>query len=738
MEIIGHLKRDDQGAFEIQTLEDHLNGVSKLAAAFCSKFENEPWGLLSGCWHDLGKYSSDFQKYIRSNSGYEEDDQQVGKVDHSTAGAIIAQRRLDILGLPLAYAIAGHHAGLLNWFSEIGYSGCMEDRLKKPVLVGVEAHIPQTPKVIPLLNQPCGSAMHTDYIHFWIRMLFSALVDADRLDTERFMNPESYVLRGRYQAVDQLCVLFNGYMKGLSACAAKSEVNAIRASILKECVESAKLKPGFFSITVPTGGGKTLSAMAWALEHAAMYGKERIIFAIPYTSIITQTAAIYRSIFGEQNVVEHHSNIDEEATSMEAKLAVENWDAPIVVTTNVQLFESLFASKTSQCRKLHNLANSIIILDEAQMLPPELLDPILSSLNFLVKHFKTSILLSTATQPSLVGRIGGNINGFMGIEDGEVREVVANPNQLFDQMRRVDIHLPEDLNTPMAMEVLASELCQYEQVLCIVNTRKECRELFKLMPEGTIHLSRMMCTAHIMDTIRLIKETLQSGEPIRVISTQLIEAGVDVDFPVVYRALAGLDSIAQSAGRCNREGKLSTNGRLGITKVFVSENGVAPGLMRKGSDASKEVLYGKKGDDVLQPSTFNSYFKVLFGKVNSFDKPGVKRLLCENAREFKFQFATASAKFRLIDDKGAKVVLIRYGKGADYVEQLRRKGPESWLMRKLQQYSVAISERDFNELKKGARVEEVFGCWVQADAFLYNSVAGLKLADEWIEEILIA
>ena len=365
---IGHLKNDDSSGFELQELNTHLEGTADFSAQFAATFNNAEWGKLLGLWHDLGKYSEEFQEYIKVNSGYEEDDQRRPKTDHTSAAAILAKEMYSGLWPPIAYCIAGHHAGLHNWLPEPGVSGDLSDRLKKrEFLDKIRTKIPNELLEKVNLNAATGKTIDPKQMHLWIRMLFSCLVDADYLDTERFMNPESFARRGRYNSLGELKGRFDIHMEEMVKNAPLTTVNSIRSRILEDCIKSGELSPGFFSITVPTGGGKTLSSMAWALVHALKYNKTRIIFAIPYTSIITQTAQIYRSIFGDDNVIEHHSNIDENTNTQERKLAAENWDAPIVVTTNVQLFESLFANKTSRCRKLHNLVNSIIILDEAQM-----------------------------------------------------------------------------------------------------------------------------------------------------------------------------------------------------------------------------------------------------------------------------------------------------------------------------------------------------------------------------------
>ncbi|MBW6490902.1 MAG: CRISPR-associated helicase Cas3' [Lentimicrobium sp.] len=740
MEYIAHIMKISEEKYEKQNMLDHLNGTATLAEKFAKEFSNPEWGRILGLWHDLGKYSDKFQEYIKVNSGYEEGE-RLGKTDHTSAAAILAKEIYPSHWPPLAYCIAGHHAGLHNYIHEPCITGDLSDRLKKQeYLDKIRSKIPGELLEKINLNPPTGKPIDSNQMHLWIRMLFSCLVDADYLDTERFMNPESYERRGKYDSLIELKSRFDIHMEEMLKNAPISQVNTIRSKILKDCIESGELSPGFFSITVPTGGGKTLSSMAWALVHALKYKKSRIIFAIPYTSIITQTVQIYRSIFGDDNVIEHHSNIDENTNTQKRKLATENWDAPIVVTTNVQLFESLFANKTSRCRKLHNLVNSVIILDEAQMLPPEFLNPILTILKGLVDNYDVSVLFSTATQPALTGKIGGKGQfAFEGIGSDSVREVIQNVDELAFNLKRVAIQIPQNTNETVDWSAIADELEQHEQVLCIVNTRNQCRELHELMPEDTLHLSRLMCTAHIMDVIDEIKLRLKENKPVRVISTQLIEAGVDIDFPVVYRAIAGLDSIAQCAGRCNREGKLNKENKLGLVKVFLPSKGTPIGLMRKGADTFKEMLPNRSDNEnsLLEPMAFQEYFRLFYSKIDNFDKADICDSLWKDAQYMKFQFATAARDFRLIDDKNAQTILVEYKEGNDLIQLLKRKGPEPWLMRKLQRYTVSVNERDFAEIQKAGLIVELHGCWIQEYSKLYNQHSGLQLKGKWLEEIQI-
>jgi CRISPR-associated endonuclease/helicase Cas3 len=320
--------------------------------------------------------------------------------------------------------------------------------------------------------------------------------------------------------------------------------------------------------------------MAFALEHAIQHGKRRIIVVIPYTSVIEQTAKQYREVFGDEAVIEHHSNLDPDKETRRSQLASENWDAPIIVTTNVQFFESLFASRSSACRKLHNIVDSVIILDEAQMLPPGYLQPVVSVLRGLSSLFGASVVLCTATQPALVGRIESGQAKLRGFPEGSVRELMSDPADLSGTLRRVELKRHPKGDDPVSWEEIAGELRTIDRVLCIVNTRKDCRSLYELLPEGSVHLSALMCPEHRSQVVAKIKSVLRTEGPLRVVSTQLVEAGVDIDFPVVYRALAGLDSIAQAAGRCNREGKLNDTGQRGRVIVFRPPKDAPSGLLR--------------------------------------------------------------------------------------------------------------------------------------------------------------
>ena len=717
-------------------LDDHLLGVASFAEKFAESFSNADWGMLAGLLHDLGKGSSEFQEFIRKATGFEIED-TLGHVpsrgpNHSSHGAVWANENMPSVGKVLAYLIAGHHAGLPDWQNEIGGGGCLSTRLAEEEV----AKLPKlsatwlektTDHLMSPKSFPCKAGVKPEIFHLWVRMLFSCLVDADYLDTEKFMDKSKHACRAT-QAISELKIKFDTYMEELVAHAEFTEVNTLRQQVLQDCQNAAELKAGFFSLTVPTGGGKTLSGMAFALKHAIRYDKNRIIVVIPYTSIIEQTAEEYKQIFGAENVLEHHSSLDPDNETVEARLASENWDAPIIVTTNVQLFESLFAAKSSKCRKLHNIVNSIIICDEAQMLPPEYLQPILTTMRGLVDYFKVSIVLCTATQPALAGEIGSGLAKFKGLDPQKVQEIIGNPAILGQQLQRVEV---EDVGKYEQWEHLASKLARYKQVLCVVNTRKDCLDLHALMPEETILLSANLCGEHRSTIIAGIKIALKYKTPIRVISTQLVEAGVDIDFPVVYRVMAGFDSIAQAAGRCNREGNLHKNGKKikGKVVVFQGPKSAPPGFLRKGADAGAEIMrVDPDGCKNLRADIFQRYFKLFYGNgVASFDQKDMQSLLGKDAGRCEMQFRTAARKFKLIDDQNQVAVVVWYsGKktsGQQLIGELQKYGPSRKLCRKMQRFTVTIPERQFVEIKDSV-LAEVHGLWCQAVDYAYDETLG--------------
>lgn len=751
MDTIAHIRENEVKTVENQPLtgpNGHLEGVAQMASKFANAFNAGEFAKCAGLLHDIGKFKTDFQNYIRKSSGYdceESDDFGVGKVDHSAAGAIWAneawKKDKNIAGLLLAYLIAGHHTGLPDYYKGDAKGNSLNDRLQDKAH-NLEASFENGGKEflahiqIPKLTRPPVKVPQN--LHLWVRMLFSCLVDADFLDTERFMTPENYAQRENIVSLEMLRDRYNEFMRQKASSVTKSPINQIRADILADCRNGAEKEPGLFSLTVPTGGGKTLASMGFALDHAIKYNKSRVIVAIPYTSIIEQTAQVYRDVFksGDEDlsnvILEHHSNLDPDKETGKSKLASENWDAPIVVTTNVQLLESLFAAKTSRCRKLHNIANSVIILDEAQMLPPEFLKPILSTLESLTTDFGCSVVLCTATQPTLQGPIGTEYAKFNGLSEQSIRELMSNPPKLFEKMKRTDVKFIDEHK--LSWNDLAEKLCQHEQVLCVVNTRKDCKTLYDLMPPETIHLSASMCGQHRSKIIAEIKRKLKDGEPIRVVSTQLVEAGVDIDFPVVYRAMAGLDSIAQAAGRCNREGKMD----CGDVYVFNPPKDAPAGLLRFGAQATQSMIRNPNHPIItLEPENFKAFFRNFYNQVHDFDKEHILRDLdlCQN--EGQAQFKTASQNFQLIDDSIQKSVIVWYSDGKtdsrELIEKLRYSGPNRLSMRKLQRFTVNIPKNYWDKLLELGYITEVEGpdgkmdLWQQGIESLYSDDCGFSL-----------
>jgi CRISPR-associated endonuclease/helicase Cas3 len=755
-----------------QTLRDHLDGVANLAREFADSFDAGDWAYVAGLWHDLGKYHPDWQAYLR-RSAIKDDNAHIenshGRPNHSTAGAVLSMETDNLLppSRILAYLIAGHHAGLPDWIQDRA-GGDLQNRLFDTLndtlltkeLNAIRAipdaqdicdhNLPPTP---PLnISSSREFEERQEHFHLWIRMLFSCLVDADFLDTEKFLQPEKTIRRNGYVSLRELKTRFDEYMIRKQKAVAESPLNRKRAEVLNACRAKAMEQPGFFSLTVPTGGGKTLSSMAFALEHALKHGKRRIIVAIPYTSIIEQTAKVFKYgtdddeeigrriasgdvLFGEDQVVEHHSNLDPDEEDARNRLASENWDAPIIVTTNVQLFESLFASRTSACRKLHNLADSIIILDEAQMLEPEFLAPILSVLKGLVDHFGVTVVLMTATQPALEGKIGRAPVTCAGLD--RVTGIIENPQALADALQRVSLELPPDLDARMSWAEIRDRLLEHEQALCIVNSRKDCRDLHALMPEGTIHLSASMCGEERSEIISGIKSSLRAGMPVRVISTQLIEAGVDIDFPVVFRAMAGLDSIAQAAGRCNREMKMPNPGKV---VVFNPPRRARIGLLHKGEDACLSILRTMSIQG-LPPSIFQRYFEHFYSSVNTFDKPGFHGRLVRDACGFALQFRTFAQEFKLIEDGRQVIVWWKSSvSGLDsrgLIRELRFHGPDWYLVRKLRRFTVSIPENCFKNLEQHGWIEDVRGFWTQCVEEMYRPGLGVMCNGEMSPQDLI-
>jgi CRISPR-associated endonuclease/helicase Cas3 len=762
-------------------LNDHLLAVAQGASAFAPA-SSHALAYLAGLWHDLGKRRPGFQHYIRQVSGAQAHiEGRVSDADktHSAAGALWAQRQLldrmgpqgQLLSRVLQYVIAGHHAGLDNWEGGSGTQGLAArlastdaQRELEEALAAMAASDPLDPSFeLPKLQDlPIGpERAEPGRFALWVRMMFSALVDADFLDTEAYMNDQRPAQRAGAPTIDQMLLACRSHLALLASAAADTPVNRLRAQVLASCQNKASMAPGVFSLTVPTGGGKTLSSLAFALTHAHQHRKRRVVYAIPYTSIIEQTADVFRRVFaglGNDAIVEHHSSAESDPSqeTNRSRLACENWDAPLIVTTNVQLFESLFARKTSRCRKLHNLMDSVIVIDEAQLLPIEFLQSVVDVLRFLVQDYGVTLVLCTATQPVLSASASADPSRGLrrGLADNtKVTEIIDDVPSLYAALERVRVHLPANFETPRTWPDLADEIVTHDAALCIVSRRADARELHGQIKQRTgaanlWHLSALMCAQHRSDVIASIKDALQRrrdaneqghpSDPIRVVSTQLVECGVDLDLPVVYRALAGLDSIAQAAGRCNREGRLEG---LGDVHVFVPPTASPPGLLRQARDTCKQVWFDRPAQPFALP-LFERYFKRLYHDAASLDTKSIcdklRLQIDPKALSLSVRFKDAADAFKLIDDKDATTVLVRYASPNAtedinaLIGMLHRDGPSRWLMRKLQRYGISIYQHQVRRLVDSGDICEIPGCpglYVQvegADRF-YSATTGANV-----------
>lgn len=737
---IAHVKENADGALEGQDIFDHLRGTAALASSFADVFGAGRAAEMVGLVHDLGKFTDGWQDYIRRTSGYDVDDKSSGDEDrgnHSDLGAFVLmykhKGRADKTSRLLASIVAGHHAGLPDWeYGDIGepmikrmFDRGDEDELKMSLRETLSA-ICDDERVRNLIEHtavgpfPCAQLPH-DALHLWCRMLFSCLVDADYLDTERFIDDSIAAIRSdRMLSIAELKVRLDSFMERKSRGAAPSPVNEIRAKILSRCREKAELAPGIFTLSVPTGAGKTLASMMFALDHALIHGHRRVIVAIPYTSIIEQTSNVYRYgtddsdeisrgsvLFGADNVIEHHSNISPDRETARTKLAAENWDAPIIVTTNVQLFGSLAAARPSRCRKLHNIANSIIILDEVQLLQSGYLLSIIRDLEHLVKYFGVTVVMCSATLPALVGTLGEGNDKIEGFNAYDVIEIYdEGRDEMRDALKRVRFEVRGDDDVFDDWRAVADELAGHERVMCVVNTRASARELYTCMPDGTFHLSAQMCGEDRSDVIAEIKKRLRTSEDVRVISTQLVEAGVDIDFPIVYRAYAGLDSIVQAAGRCNREGRLDGYGRVVVFNAPVSS---PPGMLRKAEEASRCVLFGQKTFE-LSDELIKSYFQELFSVLKGFDVPNAKNMMLKDLGG-RYSFRTYASRYRLIDDCDQAAVLVPYknekADGAALIKLIESGRVDRDILRRAQRFTVNVNRGELAKMMAAGMIREI-------------------------------
>lgn len=673
-----------------QQLGDHLAGVAELARGNAAPLGLGACAEVLGRFHDIGKYNPEFDRRLMGENI---------RVDHSTAGGAVllaeAGQGMQPLAEALAYAILGHHAGLPDKTGET--DACMEQRLTRPPAPldpAWRAHLPvdfraMAAEIARLIRH--GPKLGFDF-SVAVRMMFSCLVDADYRDTQAFYNRlEGHQRDTSWSALaDILPTLRARFDKHMAGFAADSGLNSLRAQILSHIRARADMPPGPFTLCVPTGGGKTLASLGFALDHAARHGHRRIIYAIPYTSIIDQTAAIFCKVLGNDIVLEHHSTLDAENPGAEGrdklKLAMEDWDAPVVVTTNVQLFESLFAARPSRCRKLHNIAGSVIVLDEAQCLPRPLLLPTLAMIDTLGVHYGCSVILCTATQPAFDSR--ELKTGGLPLKN---RELAPDPAQLTCHLRRVTIRT----GTVMEDTALVSALSDARQGVVIVNSRKHALDLFHAARtaglDGVMHLTTRQYAIHRRQIIADIRERLKTGQPCRLIATSLIEAGVDLDFPVGWRAEAGLDSIIQAAGRINREGKRPVD--LSVLTVFQAPDNPPPAEVARLAEAMRRTA--ARFDDLLCPAAIDDWFNEVYWTQGT-ERMGEKMVkqMTVTGSGTNFPFRTLAECYRMIDSPMVPVIIQGDDMAQEAVRQLDIETiGTGGLARRLQPYTVQIPQK---------------------------------------------
>lgn len=718
-----------------QALDDHLLCVAEMAATRAERFGMADAGYAAGLLHDLGKYSEPFQRRLKGSPE---------RVDHSTAGAIIAKKYFPGgLGDLLAYVIVGHHAGLANG-RDAGERTPLKDRLKADIPV-INTQWQKELKLPETLLPPEHFKLRRDRAFlqyaFLARMLFSCLVDADYIDTETFYAKHETGLAQRRGGGTSLKQLREALNEHLAKFDTEKGINRLRGHILREVRNKAEMKPGCFTLTVPTGGGKTLASLAFALDHAIRHGMDRVIYVIPFTSIVEQNAAVFRHAlgkYGAEAVLEHHSTFDAETASKGDKTSLdklkrdsENWDAPIIVTTSVQFLESLFAAKTSRCRKLHNIARSVVILDEAQTMPLPLLRPSVAALDELALNYHASIVLCTATQPALLETDDAEHSFAGGFKD--IEELAPDPKKLYRELKRVTVRHIGSLDDAQ----LRDELLDVEQVLCIVNNRRHARALYESLAgqPGVFHLTTAMYAVHRRQVLQQIRETLAVGKPCRVISTSLIEAGVDVDFPRVLRAEAGLDSIAQAAGRCNREGKRTPEESEVRIFATANEEWAPPPELKQFAQATREVLR-KHSHDPLSLEAIDAYFKLLYWQqgADQLDKHQLLSLI-EKSGIDGLPFETLEKQFRLIDNNQKSVIIPLDCEARKAIKDLAFATSPGRIARKLQLYTVQVPHNGFRALEKAGAIApiepdkfgEQFMLLVNED--LYHETLGLNWSD---------
>lgn len=697
---LAHISED--GA-RVQTIREHLTGTAKRAQEFARPFGGQEQAYLAGELHDIGKYSRAFQRRLRGAAG---------RVDHSTAGAQEAFR----MNQPeVVFAIAGHHGGMPDFGTRTDAgTDTLFGRLRNKALEPYdtwksEVHPQPAARPRELLTDKFSAAFYT-------RMLFSCLVDADYLDTEAFMRGD--VPRGGYPEIPALLQRLEDYVAPWRK--PSGALNAKRSEILDACFKMGEhSEPGLYTLTAPTGSGKTVSSLAFALSHAAAHHKSRVIYVIPYTSIIDQTAEKFREILGDEPVIEHHSGMDWSMPEGEMNpalyrksLAAENWDAPVIVTTAVQFFESLFSNRPSRCRKLHNIAGSVVIFDEAQTLPVGYLRPCVAAIGQLVRHYGVTAVLCTATQPALEPLFDELAPGL------KSKEICPDPQGMYQFFRRTTLQNAGELTE----EALVQALNAGDQTLCVVNRRATAQQLFdRLEPEGRYCLTTLLCPADRKRLLAEIRQRLKDKKVCRVVSTSLIEAGVDVDFPAVWREEAGLDSILQTAGRCNREGRRPM--AESIVTIFRLAGHCTPKMLYSNVDATRGVLDRFSDLDTLE--AIHAYFDS-FMAIKGNPKLDAQEIL----PTFEHQlcpFDTADGLFHLIESPTTAIYIPVDG-GSELAERLRQGETSRKLYRQLDQYAVNVYDDHLDRLRDAGVLEPAGdGNYILTDLNAYSRETGLAM-----------
>lgn len=685
-----------------QAVVDHNQGTARLSSLFATRFGMQEHAYFTGMAHDIGKYAEGFQRRLQGDNT---------PFTHSTAGAVecaLMQQNL------AAMCVAGHHGGLPDFGNpsvDMAGDNTLVGRLKEGLPHRNTRYMQWQGALPHVATLPAQSGFDAA---MQCRMLFSCLVDADYLDTEAFMqnSPRPIAEYDMHLLWERLSLELRKFAPSTS------RLGEIRNGVLHDCVNASDWQPGLFSLTVPTGGGKTLSSLAFALAHACRFGLNRVIYVVPYTTIIEQTADVFRRILGADMVLEHHANIEysevaEDGNPSRMLLATENWDAPIVVTTAVQFFESLYANKPSKCRKLHNIASSVVIFDEAQMIPTNHLRPCVAAICTLVRQYRVSAVLCTATQPALTDLLQEYAPQYA------LREINLHLDESFFALRRVRY---EDIGR-CTREAISARLTAREQVLCIVNTRKQAKDLFEqLPPEGRYHLSTLMYPEHRRKVLVAIRDRLAQGLPCRVVATSLVEAGVDIDFPVVFRERAGLDSIVQAAGRCNREGKRSPNDS--VVYLFETETNT-PRMLRINIGATNEAM--RNHNDWGTKESTDRYFaayRSLHG--DNIDVSGAYKHLQDGIAGCMLPMRTVAENFHLIEDN-TRAIYIPCADNEEMINALRQGQFDRKTLRRMGQYAVNVYDKHYMQLLFAGDIEPWGEGAFLCNTALYNEQSGLSL-----------